>query len=111
MGYQVVMGAVIECTLGSAPSVLIVTSNATVTAGSLTAATIEDYAPITNIPTFGTCDATTSVCVPAGTGWTPGCTDVTINSLTALDDSSTCQCSEGGTISVTSAGQTTVQIS
>jgi Domain of unknown function (DUF4280) len=111
MACQVVMGAVIECTLGSAPSALLVSSNTTVNAGSLVAATIDDFASITNIPTFGTCDATTSACVPATTAWTPGSANVTIGNLAALDDSSTCQCSLGGTISITSAGQTTVQIS
>ncbi len=111
MGFQVVEGAVIECTLGSAPSALLVTPSNMVDAGSLVAATIQDFESITNIPTFGTCSSTSSACVPATTAWTPGSANVTIGNQPALDDSSTCQCSLGGTISVTSAGQTSVQIS
>jgi hypothetical protein len=48
-------------------------------------------------------------CVPMTVApWTPGNPQVLINSMPALNNTCTCQCSWGGTITITSPGQMTV---
>ena len=128
MANLVVTGATLSCTMGTAPTALVVTSNTTVLA-TLTAATIMDYASITNIPTFTLCASTTNpttiaataaasgvytqgACIPAvAAPWSPGATTTYINNMPALNDSCQCYCSYGGTISITYAGQATVSAS
>ncbi|WP_299605428.1 DUF4280 domain-containing protein [uncultured Aquimarina sp.] len=123
MANQVCSGAIISCPFGSAPSTLTVLPTSTVNTSNMPAATIMDYTPLVNIMSFGTCSspsnptvaAATSAamgvltpmpCVPATVSpWSPGVSDVCIGKLTALDDSSTCNCMWGGSISITFAGQ------
>jgi len=93
------------------------------------AATIMDFAPMENIPTFAMCmspanpevAAATSAaqgvltpmpCVPVTVApWSPGSATVTIGEIPALTDDSTCTCAWGGMISIGSAGQESVSIS
>lgn len=128
MANLVVTGATLSCTMGTAPTALVVTSNTLVLA-TLTAATIMDYASIVNIPSFALCASTTNpttiaataaasgvytqgACIPVvAAPWTPGATKTTINNMAALTDSCTCTCSYGGTISITYAGQVKVSAS
>ncbi len=110
MGLQVVQGALLQCSSGAAPMPLTVTSQQTVLSSNMLAATIEDFAPIANIPPFGVCAILHGPCVPATTPWTPGCPIVMINNFPALNDSSVCNCSIGGVIKITFPGQTTEQI-
>lgn len=125
MANLVVTGATISCSMGTAPSALVVTSNTTVTA-TLTAATIMDYASIANIPGFTLCASTSNpttiaataaasgvytqgACIPlVAAPWAPGATKTYIGNFAALTDSCTCTCSYGGTISITYAGQAKV---
>ncbi|MCG8635722.1 MAG: DUF4280 domain-containing protein [Desulfobacterales bacterium] len=128
MANLVVTGATLSCSMGTAPTALVVTSNTTVTA-TTTAATIMDYASITNIPTFAMCASTSNpttiaataaasgvytqgACIPAcAAPWSPGASKTTIGGIAALLDSDTCSCSYGGSISITYAGQVTVSAS
>ena len=122
MAQQVVNGALMTCTMGVAPASLIVLPTAMTNAETQPAATIMDFAPMTNIPTFGMCNTmsnpvvaaataaklgvfTPAPCVPATTApWTPGASTVMIGNKPALDSTSTCMCMWGGTISVSYAG-------
>lgn len=121
----VVMGATMQCTFGVAPAVLNVI-RPTVLIGGKPAATIMDFAPIANIPTFGMCSAPSNPAVIAATSaalgvftpapcvpntvapWMPPNTKVLIQNQPALMSNCKCMCLWGGSISVTFAGQMTV---
>lgn len=124
MANQVSTGAALACTFGVAPTVFTASSvdvAATTPAGVITDVSLE------NIPSFGLCtslanpevEAATEAagvlvpmpCVPALSPWTPGSTRVTINGISALDDTSQCMCAYGGAITVSFPGQarTTVE--
>lgn len=114
----VVMTAQMQCTMGDAPMPLSVMSQQTVKAGNMLAATIMDNAPIVNIPPFGTCKTLTASasgvptpCVPATVApWAPGAIKTMIGGKPALTQSCKLMCSVGGMISITSPGQTTVDV-
>lgn len=128
MGFEVVSGALLQCSFGAAPTALVVLPVNRVMAGGPPAANIMDYAPIVNIPTFGTCTSlanptvasataaafgalTPMPCVPATAApWMPGSPTVLIGGMPALNNSSKCLCSFGGVISINFAGQVTVMI-
>lgn len=124
MANQVSTGAALACTFGVAPTVFTASSvdvAATTPAGVITDVSLE------NIPSFGLCtslanpevEAATEAagvlvpmpCVPALSPWAPGSTRVTINGISALDDTSQCMCAYGGAITVSFPGQarTTVE--
>jgi hypothetical protein len=123
------MGAMMQCTMGVAPASLIVLPTNKVNGSNVPAANIQDFQPMTNIPTFGMCQsmsnpqvsAATSAamgvltpmpCVPMTTSpWSPGASKTMIGNQPALTNSCTCNCSYGGTISITNAGQTTIMAS
>ena len=82
------------------------------------AANIMDFAPMTNIPTFGMCMSpanpmvaaataaalgvlTPMPCIPVTTPWTPGAPMVLVRNFPALDAASKCMCGYGGQISIT----------
>lgn len=124
---QVCAGAILQCSFGTAPSVLIVTPENKVLT-TTPDANIMDHKPIKNIVSFVMCTTqsnpavaaataaasgtpTPAPCVPAtASPWAPGVPTVLIANQPALDDTSTLTCSYGGVITVTSAGQATVQI-
>lgn len=128
MAIQVVNGATLLCTMSCAtPSTLIVTPEKRVTSGYGQAANIMDFVPIKNIPPFALCSApanptviaataakagvaTPSTCLPVTVPWSPGSTTVHLGYMPALNNTSTCQCIWGGTISVTNPGQATEMI-
>lgn len=124
MPQQVCMGALMQCTFGVAPaSLIVIPKGPPVLAGKRPAATIMDFAPIVNIPTFGMCNSvanpvvaaamaaklgvfTPMPCVPATVmPWITGATKVLINKVPALTQTSTCQCLWGGVITITMPGQ------
>jgi hypothetical protein len=92
------------------------------------AANIMDYIPMTNISGFGNCitlsnpqvaSATSAAlgvltpqpCVPVITApWAPGSATVQIGNMPALNNSSVCMCTWGGTVTVVDAGVTTETI-
>src|SRR5579863_10482526 len=90
MPQQVVNGAKLACSFGTAPSSLVVLPANKVKCGGVPAANIKDHIPNTNIMPFGMCQSianpevasataaalgtlTPQPCVPATTApWTPG---------------------------------------
>ncbi|SRR5579871_515066 len=129
MGQECVMGAMMMCPMGQGPPAsLIATSAPTVTVAGQPAATIMDFAPMSNIPTFGMCISmanpqvaaataaalgvlTPQPCIPMTSApWTPGSPTVTIGGNPALTNDSMCTCDWGGEISITFAGQATVTV-
>lgn len=128
MGQSVVMGAMMMCTFGAAPATLAATSAPTVTIGGQPAATIMDFAPMENIPTFGMCMSlanpqvasataaalgvlTPQPCIPNTVApWTPGSPTVTLGGNPALVSDDMCTCAWGGEISISMPGQFTVSV-
>lgn len=130
MGQQVCMGAMLKCSMGLAPSSLIVLpANRVMTQnGALPVANIQDSKPIANIPPFGMCNSTSNPmviaataaalgvhtpmpCMPALTApWAPGSPTVLVGGQPALNNSSKLMCMWAGVIEITQAGQTTVQV-
>ena len=128
MPLQVCMGAEISCTFGDAPASLIVLPVNRVLTSNMPAATIMDYAPIVNIPTFGMCNSPTNPavisataaalgvftpmpCVPATVApWIPGSPTVTIGNMPALNNTCTLMCLWAGVITISDAGQETHEV-
>ena len=121
MAKQVVMGATLRCSFGAAPAVLNVTSQQTVRSSYMLAATMLDFAPLTNIPTFGMCSAPTNPavsaaggtpkpCVPVTTPWFPTVPTLLISGIPAIDDQCKCMCAWAGLVTVANAGQATEEI-
>ena len=113
------------CTMGQGPPAQLtpIPAGAPVQAGGQLAATVMDFKPMANIPTFGMCMSpanpqvaaataaamgvlTPQPCIPATSApWSPGSMKVRIGQVAALVQTDTCQCMWGGTISITSPGQ------
>lgn len=92
------------------------------------AATVKDNIPMLNILPFGTCSSMANPMVAAATAaamgaltpmpcipmtmspWSPGAPTVEIGGQKALDSGSKLQCSWGGEIQITMAGQMTVMV-
>jgi uncharacterized Zn-binding protein involved in type VI secretion len=128
MGQQVVSGAMLACTFGVAPAPLVATSAPTVAVGGVPAATIMDFVPMENIPTFAMCmslanpevaSATSAAlgvltpqpCIPVTTGpWAPGSPTVLVGGSPALTADSMCMCMWAGQISITDPGQVSVSV-
>jgi uncharacterized Zn-binding protein involved in type VI secretion len=130
MGTQIVATAQLMCTFGVAPSALtVIPKGKPVQAGGQMAATVQDFMPMANIMPFGMCISpsnpqvaaataaalgvlTPQPCIPVTTApWTPGSSMVQINGSQALNTGSTCQCTWGGMISITTPGQMTTMTS
>ncbi len=122
MGVQVVMGAMLQCSFGVAPSSLTVLPTNKVLA-STPAANIMDNAPMLNVLPFGMCSSpanptvasataaamgvlTPMPCIPnTAAPWVPGSTKVMIGNMPAVDSSCKLMCMWGGVIQVISPGQ------
>ena len=128
MGFQVVNGAMMLCSFGTAPGSLIVLPANRVMAANMPAANIMDYKPYVNIPGFVMCISMANPAVASATAaasgvltpmpctpmtaapWVPGAPTALIANMPALNDSSKCICSYGGVISITFAGQVQVMV-
>lgn len=127
MGVLVCNSAQIKCSFGAAPAALVVLPVSRVMVSNLPPATITDSVPMANIPTFGMCmtitnpavAAATSAalgvftpapCVPVTTPWVPGSPTVLIGGKPALNNSSTCNCTWGGVVTVLMPGQMQTQV-
>lgn len=128
MSKQVCVGATLMCTMGSAPAQLAVLPVRTVRVENKLAATIFDHAPTVNIPTFGLCKSpanpqvaaatvaamgvlTPQPCLPATAApWAPGSPMIQIDGQVALNNTSKCLCTWFGVISITTPGQTSVDL-
>jgi hypothetical protein len=123
MARQVCQGALCQCTFGTAPGSLKVTTQSAVLVEGQPASSILDCAPMTNIPTFGMCTSLANPAVAAATAaangvltpmpcvpntpapWTPGSTKVSIKGAPALDDACQCLCVWAGVITIAYPGQ------
>lgn len=127
MGNQLVMGAVLQCSFGAAPSSLVVLPANLVLGANMPAANIMDNKPIVNILPFAMCSSLANPTVAAATSaalgvltpmpcipvipapWTPGNPLVQIGGMPIINDTSKLTCAWAGVISVNFAGQVTVQ--
>ena len=108
-GFYVCNGATCECTSGTTPATLIVTSQAIASINAMTVATVMDYVTEMNVPSFGTCSVLTAAasgvstpCVPVTAApWTPGSVIRTITDMAILTQESMLTCTVGGVISIT----------
>lgn len=121
MGKFVCMGAMLQCTMGMAPSSLMVIIPLRPKAQNMLMATIMDFAPMTNILPFGMCRSlanptvasataaamgtlTPMPCIPAITApWAPA-SKVMVMNQPALLNNGKCMCMWGGQISITNPG-------
>ena len=128
MPNHVCLGAKTKCSMGLAPSSLVVLPTNKMLTSFVPAANIMDNKPMVNIMPFGMCTSpsnptvaaataaalgvlTPMPCVPATTApWAPGAATVLLANMPALDDTSTLMCTWGGVIKVNFAGQATEQI-
>ena len=125
MPFNITATAQLMCSFGAAPSVLNVIPSSRVMVEGKPAASIMDFAPMTNIPPFAMCmspsnptvaAATTAAlgvltpmpCVPVTTPWEPGAAKTLVGKLPALTFGSTCQCSWGGVIQITTPSMKTL---
>lgn len=128
MGQQVVMGAMLQCSFGAAPSSMVVTPENTVNANKMAAATIMDNIPMKNIMPFAMCNTpsnpqvaaataaalgvlTPMPCIPVTSApWAPGAPKTMIKNKPALDNNCKLMCNWGGVIQITNPGQATVNV-
>ena len=124
MPNQVCTGAALQCSFGTAPSTFAASGvevDATAAAGVVTdvaASNVPPFAMCTSLANPQVASATAAAmgtltpqpCVPVLQPWSPGSSEVTIGNVAPLDDSSQCNCSWGGVVTVSSAGQTSVTV-
>src|SRR5713226_6781600 len=128
MPQQVVMGAMMTCSFGMAPSSLVVLPVNKVMSSNMPAANIMDYKPMVNIMPFGMCMSPANPVVAAATAaalgvltpmpcipntvapWTPGVPTVLIGGMPAVDNSCTLMCMWAGVIQVGTPAQVTTEV-
>ncbi len=127
MGFCVCGGAVLQCSFGAAPSVLMVTpQNRCMT--TMPIATIMDNKPFLNILPFAMCNSMANPTVMAATAaalgvltpmpcipsivapWTPGSPTVMLANFPVLNDASMLTCLWGGVIQIKMAGQLQIMV-
>ena len=125
MAICVCMGANLQCTMGLAPSTLVVLPDKRVLVSNMPMANIMDFKPMVNIPPFGMCQSlanpvvasataaamgtlTPMPCIPVPAGpWAPGKATVMVANMPALTSDDMLMCTWAGSISITNPGQTT----
>lgn len=128
MPQLVCSGAALSCSFGLAPSQLTVLPANRVNAGGMPAASILDNVPGANISPFGMCTSQANPQVAAATAtaggvptpapcmpvipapWAPGSPTVTIGGNPALNQTCQATCTWGGLLTISMAGQQTVNI-
>ena len=128
MGVLVVNSAQCMCSMGTAPSSLVVMPLCMATGQNNPLATIMDNKPMVNIMPFAMCTSlsnpqvasataaamgvlTPMPCIPSTTApWAPGCPTVMVRNNPALNNTSKLMCSYGGVISIVNPGQATITI-
>lgn len=121
-------GAMVSCSMGTAPMPMIVPPEGPLLATGMPTATILDFVPLENIPSFGLCtslanpevDAATIAaegaltpmpCVPATMSpWLPGAPGVLAEGIPVLCSGSICLCDWMGEISIDEPGQMRVSV-
>ena len=117
-------GATLQCSFGTTPATF--AASGAQTSASSPAGVVTDVAAA-NVPPFGMCMSlsnpqvatataaadnvlTPQPCQPVLAPWSPGSAQVTIGEVGALDDSSQCNCTWGGVVTVSAAGQTATSL-
>jgi hypothetical protein len=108
MSKLIVQDTQLKCDKGTVSAPLSVTSQTFMKIDNKLQATEEDKQPNVNIKPFGVCSITRSSCVPAPITW-QATSPFEIEGKKELLDSSTCQCSVGGKISVIKSVQNFVE--
>ena len=127
MACQVCSGATLQCSFGTAPSVMNVLPQNRVLTGTPDA-NIADHIPMANILPFGLCTSlanptvaaataaalgvlTPMPCIPATAApWIVGAPTVLLANMPTLNNTSKLMCTWAGVISVVNPGQVTVQV-
>ena len=125
MPNHVCNGAMLKCTMGLAPSSLVVLPLNMQNTSNMPAANIQDHVPMVNIMPFGMCQSPANPTVAAATAaamgvltpmpcipltpapWAPGSPTVTLANQPALNKSSMLMCNWAGQISIQMEGQMT----
>jgi len=125
MPNHVCNGAMLKCTMGMAPSSLVVLPVNMQNTSNMPAANIQDHIPMVNIMPFGMCQSpanptvaaataaamgvlTPMPCIPATPApWVAGSPTVTLANQPALNKSSMLMCNWAGQISIQMEGQMT----
>ena len=128
MPQQVCNGATLQCSMGMAPSSLVVLPVNRVNTANQPDANIMDNKPLVNIMPFGMCMSLANPAVAAATAaalgvltsmpcvpvtpapWTPGAPTVLLAGAPTLDNQSTLMCLWAGVIQVVSPGEFTVSV-
>jgi hypothetical protein len=124
MAKLVCTGAALQCSFGTTPSTFAASGTEV---GAPTDVGVVSDVGAANVPPFAMCTSlanpavatatsaasgtlTPQPCTPLLSPWTPGSTRATVDGVAALDDSSQCTCAWGGTVSVSSPGQTKTSV-
>ena len=125
MPNHVCNGALLKCTMGMAPSSLVVLPLNMQNTSNMPAANIQDHIPMVNIMPFGMCQSPANPMVAAATAaamgvltpmpcipvtpapWVTGSPTVTLANQPALNKSSMLMCNWAGQISIQMEGQMT----
>jgi hypothetical protein len=128
MPIQVVNGAQMMCSMGAAPSALVILPLNKVMSGNQPAANIMDHKPMVNVLPFGVCMSpanptvaaataaamgvlTPMPCIPATMSpWMPGSPTVLLGNQPAVNNTCKLMCNWGGVIQVVMPGQMTEMI-
>jgi hypothetical protein len=128
MPQQVVNSAQLMCSMGMAPSALVVLPVNRVMSGNQPAANIMDHQPMVNIMPFGMCTSLANPTVASATSaamgvltpmpcipntpspWVPGAPTVLLANAPSLDNTCKLMCMWAGVIQVVSPGQVTHMI-
>src|SRR5277367_1524087 len=128
MPQHVCMGAMMMCSMGMAPSSLVVLPTNKVMTSYVPAANIMDHIPMTNIMPFGMCMSPANPMVAAATAaalgvltpmpcipntpapWVTGAPTVLLGNMPTLDNFSQLMCMWGGVITFIDAGEETVEV-
>jgi len=128
MPMQVCMGATMMCTMGMAPSSLVVLPINRVMTDEVPDANIMDYIPLVNIMPFAMCMSPANPMVAAATAaamgvltpmpcipmtvapWMPGAPTVLLGDMPTLDNTSTLMCMWAGVITFVTPGEFTVMV-
>lgn len=121
MPQQVVQGALMRCSQGTAPNALTVIPKG-VLAGRTPAAVITDFPPMASVKPFGMCNSksnpqvialtaanmgvhTPAPCLPVlPAPWNPGAARVRVRGLPVLTNKSKCKCAWNGNIEIVMPG-------
>jgi hypothetical protein len=128
MPNQVCMGAMMMCTMGMAPSNLVVLPINTTFTNQMPDANIMDHIPIVNIPPFGMCISPANPMVAAATAaalgvltpmpcipvtpspWVTGVPTVLLGNQPTLDNTHMLMCNWAGVITFSTPGEFTVMV-